>query len=368
MWAMETFNNENLGMAGKTIGALRRNVIGPLKRMLKSRGYIVKDHRADNFLSISRKGRTNYFYLFGGKDESSQDLIQGITLAGMFFDEVALMPQSFVNQATARCSISGSKFWFNCNPNSPRHWFKVNWLNELEKKNALHLHFVMDDNPSMDEKTKQRYYSQYSGVFFSRYILGLWVIADGIVYEDYKPEKHDVSREQIEKMIRGGEFMEYIAGTDFGITSPMTGNIYGVTRDFKFYQVAEFYKRRQLTRDLGEWYLKQQERLGKRINVIYCDSAEPDRIIDLQKMGLRAIEANKEIDAGLNTVMTLFKNDRLFICAEECPNTVNELMTYRYPEPDDPKAKRDEPVDEDNHSLDAKRYCLHNYARMRRIL
>jgi PBSX family phage terminase large subunit len=116
MWAMDTFTEENVSMAGKTIGALRRNVLTPLKRMLKSRGYKVKDHRADNYLTISKNGVFNYFYIFGGKDESSQDLIQGITLAGMFFDEVALMPQSFVNQATARCSVEGAKLWFNCNP------------------------------------------------------------------------------------------------------------------------------------------------------------------------------------------------------------------------------------------------------------
>jgi len=78
-WAMDTFDGENLGMAGKTIGALRRNVLQPLKRILKGRGYKCKDHRADNFLTITYKGKTNYFYLFGGKDEASQDLIQGIT-------------------------------------------------------------------------------------------------------------------------------------------------------------------------------------------------------------------------------------------------------------------------------------------------
>jgi PBSX family phage terminase large subunit len=367
MWAMETFNGENLGMAGKTIGALRRNVIQPLKRMLKGRGYKVKDHRADNFLTIMFRGKTNYFYLFGGKDESSQDLIQGITLAGMFFDEVALMPKSFVNQATARCSVTGAKLWFNCNPAGPRHWFKTDWLDQLAKKNALHLHFTMEDNPSLDEETKKRYYSMYSGVFYKRFILGLWVVAEGLVYEDYNEEKHKVSREQINKMIEEGAFMEYIAGTDWGVTSPMAGNIYGVTREFKFYQIAEYYRRRSTTEDLGRWYLQQEQRLGRKINVIYCDSAEPDRILTLKKMGLRAIEAVKEIDAGLNTVMTLFKNDRLFICAEDCPNTENELLSYHYPEPDDPKAAADKPVDEDNHSMDAKRYCLHTYLRKRRV-
>ena len=111
MWAMYVFDNQNFGMAGKTIGSFRRNVLFWLKLMLFSRGYKYRDHRADNLLEVSKGGVTNYFYIFGGKDERSQDLIQGITLAGMFFDEVALMPESFVNQATGRLSVEGSKMW-----------------------------------------------------------------------------------------------------------------------------------------------------------------------------------------------------------------------------------------------------------------
>lgn len=130
MWAMSTFNGQNFAMCGKTIGSFRRNVLFWLKLMLRSRGYSITDHRADNLLTIRKKGKENYFYIFGGKDERSQDLIQGITLAGVFFDEVALMPESFVNQATGRCSVKGSKFWFNCNPDGPYHWFKLNWIDK----------------------------------------------------------------------------------------------------------------------------------------------------------------------------------------------------------------------------------------------
>ena len=92
LWAMESFNQQNFGMAGKTIGSFRRNVLFWLKLMLKSRGYSVVDHRSDNLIVVSKGDVQNFFYIFGGKDERSQDLIQGITLAGMFFDEVALQP------------------------------------------------------------------------------------------------------------------------------------------------------------------------------------------------------------------------------------------------------------------------------------
>ena len=194
IWAMETFSNQNFGMCGKTIGSFRRNVLTLLKLMLRSRGYKVKDHRADNLVVVSKNGVENNFYIFGGKDESSQDLIQGITLAGCFFDEVALMPESFVNQATGRCSVDGSKFWFNCNPAGPYHWFKTNWIDKRKDKQLIYLHFTMDDNLSLSERIKERYRSMYSGVFYSRYILGKWTVAEGIIYDMFDKTKHVIDK------------------------------------------------------------------------------------------------------------------------------------------------------------------------------
>ena len=247
-WAMENFNGQNFAMCGKTIGSFRRNVLFWLKLMLKSRGYKVADHRADNLVEISRKGVTNYFYIFGGKDERSQDLIQGITLAGVFCDEVALMPESFVNQATGRCSVTGSKYWFNCNPDGPYHWFKVNWIDkaigylgkkkaaklqeeakakgaELNLKKLLYVHFTMDDNLSLSEAIKARYRSMYNGVFFKRYIEGLWAMAEGIIYDMFSQDKNVVDAEVIAAEYRqrtGREFWigdKYVS-CDYGTQNP----------------------------------------------------------------------------------------------------------------------------------------------------
>ena len=118
-------------------------------------------NRGDPVIVARRGNRENRIYLFGGKDESSYTLVQGVTLAGVLLDEVALMPRSFVEQALARCSVKGSKLWFNCNPENPQHWFRQEWILKPEKHNALHLHFLMDDNPSLDEETKARYRSMY---------------------------------------------------------------------------------------------------------------------------------------------------------------------------------------------------------------
>lgn len=186
MWAMDTFDGENFAMCGKTINSLRRNVIKQLKKILISRGYLLKEHRSENYITIIMGDVENDFYLFGGKDESSQDLIQGITLAGVFFDEVTLMPESFVNQAVGRCSVEGSKFWFNCNPDSPTHYFKTNWVDKITEKNLIRIHFTMEDNPSLSKDTIRRYMSLFVGVFYDRFIKGLWVVAEGLIYPNFK--------------------------------------------------------------------------------------------------------------------------------------------------------------------------------------
>lgn len=191
LWAMNNFDRQNFGVCGKTIGAFRRNVLMVLKLMLRARGFRVDDRRNDNLVVVWRAGIENYFYVFGGKDERSQDLIQGITLAGVFFDEVALMPESFVNQATGRCSVDGSKYWFNCNPAGPKHWFRTEWILKYKEKRLLYLHFTMDDNYSLSERVKERYRAMFSGVFFKRYILGLWVLAEGLVYQMFAEHSED---------------------------------------------------------------------------------------------------------------------------------------------------------------------------------
>ena len=203
MWSMTAFDGENLGMAGKTIGSFRRNVLAPLKKMLSSRGFDYTEHRADNMIEISTGKVTNYYYIFGGKDESSQDLIQGITLAGMLFDEVVLMPQSFVDQAVARCSVEGAKLWFNCNPGSPHHWFKEQWLDKREQKKLLHLHFMMDDNLSLSPAVRNRLKNMFtSKVFYRRFILGEWCAAEGLIYEQFAndEERYLISRDDVPEL------------------------------------------------------------------------------------------------------------------------------------------------------------------------
>ena len=187
-WAMKNYDEMDFALCGKTVGSLRRNVTNTLKQQLISLDYDYEEKRTENLIVITDGKHTNYFYQFGGKDESSQDLIQGMTLAGVLFDEVALMPESFVNQAMARCSVAGSKLWFNCNPKGPSHWFKKEFVDIAKDKKLLYLHFTMKDNLTLTPEVRERYERQYTGVFYIRNVLGLWVTAEGKIYTPFKQD------------------------------------------------------------------------------------------------------------------------------------------------------------------------------------
>ena len=302
IWAMSNFNGQSFGMCGKTIGSFRRNVLFWLKLMLKSRGYKVEDKRADNLMVVSKGDITNYFYIFGGKDERSQDLIQGITLAGCFFDEVALMPESFVNQATGRCSVDGSKFWFNCNPDGPYHWFKTNWIDKQEEKNILYLHFTMDDNLSLSEKIKKRYAGMYSGIFYKRYILGLWVVAEGIIYSMFDKEKHVVKASDY-------QYKEYYVSCDYGTQNPTSFGLWGKTLDNKHVMIKEYYYSGRTTgvqkTDLE--YSKDLKEFTKdyKIKYVILDPSAASFKAQLIKDGFKVIKAKNSVLDGIRLVASL---------------------------------------------------------------
>lgn len=356
MWAMETFDQQNFGMCGKTIGSFRRNVLFLLKLMLRSRGYKAKDLRADNLVIVSRGDTVNYFYIFGGKDERSQDLIQGITLAGVFFDEVALMPESFVNQATGRCSVDGSKFWFNCNPDGPYHWFKVNWIDKIVEKNLIYLHFTMDDNLSLSEKIKERYRNMYSGVFYQRYILGLWVVAEGIIYDMFDKVRHVV--ESIHRV-----YTDYYVAVDYGTQNATVFGLFGRYKG-KWYLIKEYYHsgRDEGQKTDGE-YADDMEKFIEGINVtqIIMDPSAASFKVELKKRGIATKNANNDVLNGIRFTGTLLNSELLLIC-ENCDRSINEFYTYRW---DDKATKRgeDKPLKENDHCMDMIRYFAYTIAR-----
>lgn len=368
MWSMETFDHQNLGMAGKTISSLRRNVIIPLKRILKSRGYRVDEHLTSNSITISRKGRINEFYLFGGRDERSQDLIQGITLAAMFFDEVALMPESFVNQATARCSVEGSKFWFNCNPAGPFHWFKIGWLDKLQDKNALHLHFTMDDNLSLSEKTKQRYKGLYTGVFAKRYIDGLWVVAEGAIYDMWDDELNTFDDDDMPLGLVS--IARRYLSCDYGTQNPTVfldayddGDMLWIMNEYYYDGRARERQKEdsEYADDLAVFIAE-----GKAPRYAIVDPSAASFKATLRKRGIRTKDADNDVLEGIHHMSTMISKRKLRVHRKNCPNFLMERSAYAW---DEKSVKRgdEKPLKTSDHVMDAARYLCKTIVSPRRL-
>ena len=359
MWAMYVFDNQNFGMAGKTIGSFRRNVLFWLKLMLFSRGYKYRDHRADNLLEVSKSGVTNYFYIFGGKDERSQDLIQGITLAGMFFDEVALMPESFVNQATGRLSVEGSKMFFNCNPDGPYHWFKVNWIDKKKEKRLIYLHFTMDDNLSLSEEIKKRYRSMYSGVFFQRYILGMWTVAEGVIFDMFDKATHVYN-----KLVDTIASETYVS-CDYGTQNATVFLLWQKGVDGVWYCIKEYYysgRENKKQKTDGEFADELEKFIeGYKVKRIVIDPSAASFIAELKSRGLRIKKANNDVLDGIRYTGSMLNDDKIRF-SPECKNTIQEFSAYIW----DKKAAdrgEDKPVKDHDHAMDAVRYFCYTITR-----
>lgn len=357
LWAMETFDGCEFGMAGKTIGSFRRNVLSPLSKMLTSRKIAYEYRRGDNQMIISFHGRRNVFHIFGGKDEGSQDLVQGVTLAGFLFDEVALMPQSFVNQATARCSVDGSKFWFNCNPEGPQHWFKKNWIDRVDEQRLLYLHFTMDDNRSMTEKIKQRYRNQYTGVFYDRYILGLWRIAEGIIYDMFDLKRHVVKLSDIENKLTETTYIS----CDYGTQNPTVFLMWQKGRDRVWYCVKEYYhsgreERKQKTD--AEYVEDLRAFIGERkIRAMIIDPSAASFIEAVRRADIPVLKAKNAVLDGIREVGVLLNEERIKY-VDMCEKTFEEYGEYAW---DEKAAARGEdvPLKTADHAMDATRYFVH---------
>jgi len=351
MWSCQGFDNESFAFCGKTIDSLKRNVVTPMQKWLEGNAKI-KINQSKNYAEITMNGHTNRYYFFGGKDESSYQLIQGMTLAGVLFDEVALMPRSFVEQALARCSVSGSKFWFNCNPESPMHWFYLEWICKHNEKHAMHLHFTMDDNYSLSPAVKDRYERMYSGVFYDRYIKGLWVLADGLVYPMFRQSVH--VHEIPEKLPSG----EYYISVDYGTLNPTSMGLWHLTDDGNAYRIRESYydaRKEGLSRTDEEHYRELVKLAGNLIHQIECVIVDPSAASFIEcirrhdEFSVR--KANNSVLDGIRNVGTLLKAQRLHF-SPECKDIIREFGLYCW----DDKAAEDRVIKENDHAMDDIRY------------
>ena len=349
-WAMDNFSGQLFGICGKTVDSASKNIVVPFTSMsLAKERYIIRWRRAEKILEVRRGAVTNRFEVFGGKDESSFALIQGRTFAGVLLDEVVLMPRSFVEQAMTRCSVEGAKMWFSCNPGSPQHWFYVEWIQRHKERNALYLHFEMTDNPGLSAKTLARYEAMFTGVFYQRYILGLWVLAEGIIYPMFGEDTTVPTKER--------EYSRYVISMDYGILNPTAMLLWGFC-DGIWYQVDEFYHsgRETLRQKTDQEYYVDLERLaGDRYveSLIIDPSATSFITLVKQKRRFKVRKANNDVIDGIQKTASAIKQGKIKV-NDCCTRTIKEYGLYSW----DQDAGEDRPIKDNDHAMDATRYFV----------
>ena len=346
-WAMENFSGQRFGICGKTVDSASKNIVIPFLSMsLAKEKYTMRWRRSDKILEVSRGAVKNYFEVFGGKDESSFTLIQGRTLAGVLLDEVVLMPQSFVEQSLTRCSVDGAKYWFSCNPGSPQHWFYLDWIKRHKERNALYLHFEMTDNPGLSEKTLQRYQGVFSGVFYDRYVRGLWVLAEGLIYDKFGEDNI------VDEIPEKGE---YYISCDYGTLNPFSAGLWcwdGKTAT----RVREYYYsgRENRSNKTDEEYYTELEKLAGDLSIksVIVDPSAASFIEVIRRHGrFKVKKAVNNVIPGILTTARMLQDGTVKIhrC---CKDAIREFGLYRW----DEKKPEDTPVKENDHAMDDIRY------------
>ncbi len=349
LWGMTCFDGKRFGVCGKTIASLRRNVLSEILPRLERLGASWKERRTENVVTVTFRGHRNEFYIFGGRDESSASLIQGITFAGILLDEVALMPQSFVEQACARCSVAGSRLWFNCNPAGPSHWFYKSWIMDAEQRKCLRLHFTMEDNPSLTEAIRQRYQRLYTGVFYRRFILGQWAQAEGRVYDFFEPE--------MVRTVPEGPFDQWYISCDYGTVNPTSMGLWGRCGGV-WYRVKEFYfsSRSAMRQMTDEEYASELKKLAgeRQITAVIVDPSAASFIEVLRRRGWRVKKADNDVLSGIRLTSDALKEGRIVIC-EGCNDCLREMDEYVW---DLSNGAKDRVKKEHDHSMDDMRYFV----------
>lgn len=349
------FAGESFILAGKTMGALKKNVIRPMLQILEAWDWPYTYIRSGTDARIEIG--SNIYYLYGANTEAAQDALQGLTAAGAYADEAALFPQSFIDQMIGRCSVDGWKVWMNCNPGNPYNYIKTEFIDKAREKHVYHLHFVMDDNLTLSEARKQAYKRAWSpgSVFYKRYILGLWVAAEGIIYDMFSEEKHVKNILSFYRLlVDGGRYVS----CDYGTQNATVFLLWNKGVDGKWYCVREYYysgrdKGKQKTDseyadDLGCWLE------GTKIKAIIVDPSAASFIAELRKRGYKVMKANNDVLDGIRLMGALLTLGQL-IFSSECRETIKEFSSYMW---DDKALERgeDKPVKQHDHCLDAARY------------
>lgn len=353
----------DLLMIGWTIGTLRRNIIEPyLEPLLPVQYHMTAD--VPHIIVGKRK-----IYVAGASDLRAEARIRGMTLAGVYGDEVTVWTEGMFEQSLGRMSVPGSKAFFTTNPDSPNHWLKVKYMDRAEQGELPYFkryHFTLEDNPHLDEEAKAMYRSLYTGLWRRRFILGEWAVAEGAVFaETWDPDRLVYSGPRWGELTRdekrmgyedSSETWDHTLGIDVGFTHPTAGILVGVKHriivpgEFRASGITDA----AASESLREWLPIPRDTLRATV----YDKAAPSFGEQLWRDGWPSTTRSdsRDVKARIRRIDSLFATGMLMI-HESCASLIEELPGYRW----DPKAQErgeDKPIKEKDDSIDALGYAL----------
>lgn len=354
----------NLLMVGKTERTLKRNIIDPLTEWLgpKRCRYI---QGSGELWILGRR-----IYIAGANDESAQDRIRGITLVGAYVDEVTVLPESFWRMLGTRLSAPDAQLFATTNPDAPRHWFHDHYLKRsqlwlkhdgtIERNtdpDTLNLNrysFNLNDNPTLTPEFIAALEAEYTGLWHQRFIQGLWVLADGVIWSSFQDPAHVATIDQLPEMV------DHVVGIDYGTHGVHAAILLGVGADNRLYVVDEW-RWEHAKRNAALTDVEMSQHLRQWLNThniepsrIAVDPSASSLIEQMNRHGWRRIRnADNRVLPGLQSTSSLFGQDRLHI-VNTATGLLDEIPGYVW----DTKANGDKPLKENDHSCDALRYAV----------
>lgn len=352
-----------LVMIGRTRDAVWRNCIAPLQNpnlFSAAANHVIGNYGAPTVTILGRK-----VHILGASDAKAEKVIRGMTVAGSYVDEVTVVPEEFFTQLLGRMSVPGAKLFGTSNPDSPSHWLKRKFLDRISQ---LHdwasWHFTLDDNPALTDEYKNSIRSEFTGLWYRRFIQGEWVAAEGAIYDMWDPAKHVIPWDQLPPMSR-----LLGVGIDYGTTNATAATILSLGEDNHLYLVDEWrydavraqarLTDAQISHRLREWlnqpHLPHLNHLVPEWTIV--DPAAASFKVQLTDDGIHnVINGDNNVLYGIRTIASLLATEKLTV-SDRCKGFINEVTGYSW----DPKATaagEDKPIKTADHSLDAARYAI----------
>lgn len=334
-------------MCGKSLTTLKRNCLIPLEELFGRSNFQFSTSAKEAYLFGRR------ILLEGANDARSESKIRGLTLQGAYCDELTLFPKDFFVMLLSRLRVPGAKLIATTNPDSPEHWLKKEYIDRRTELDMLVVRFLLDDNTTLDPQYVTAVKAEYTGVFYNRFILGEWCLAEGIVYPQFDRTQHM-------RQLESPQGKWYIS-VDYGTLNAFSAGLWCYDGK-QAYRAAEWYysgraQRRQLT---NTQYLKHIQALagGRNIEAVVVDPSAASFITELRQAGFTVRKGKNDVVDGIRRVSTALQQGKLLF-SPACQDCIREFSLYRW----DEKAAEDRPIKENDHAMDDVRYFVNTVLR-----